>query len=473
MTKIKDKIESFVGKPIDDICNNGFTSHRLNHCAHFVSHALGLTFPYTCAHQTGGNAPRANLRVHEIFAQCSKVARYNQENTAHPLLIFVTREKNVNLATGKMGNIPQKHIGILLERQVYHYSNSQEKVVRWSPQKFHDTFERIYSGKQGLYVGDVPGFNLELDVKEDADSTTATLAFKLEQDGRDWFATAQSGPHQEKFFVGREINKKGAKKSQSWHGLFVPVSRYHGQRYDPADYESAIDHWAYVIDATAHCESKGFMNLVNTYDRAKFTFGFYQLAAHTPQDNLILLFRELISLGKAKDYFPELEIHNGALHRVDGDGSRSNLETIFEKNLQFFMNYLNPRRFKMDPQEILHAARLIHWTMHDPKCREIQVRIAAEIVQQKMSQRYHPWYNLDGASDSICTIIADIHHHGRASKTTVRKALAQADPESALLNINHTKYKSRNERLALRIQHMKAAGKLGTKVYDAALNEFG
>lgn len=41
-------LNSYLGKPIDDICLNGYINHDDNHCAHFVSHVLNLEFGATC-----------------------------------------------------------------------------------------------------------------------------------------------------------------------------------------------------------------------------------------------------------------------------------------------------------------------------------------------------------------------------------------------------------------------------------------
>lgn len=98
---------------------------------------------------------------------------------------------------------------------------------------------------------------------------------------------------------------------------FRKANEYYGPKFNHADYTATLDHWAYLLYASGYCESKNFFNVFNTYDRAKFTYGFYQLAAHTPNDNLILLFRRLVNLDLAKQYFPELTLINGRLHRVN------------------------------------------------------------------------------------------------------------------------------------------------------------
>jgi hypothetical protein len=468
MSELKTALEAALDKAIDKICPNKFHDLTANHCAHFVSHMTDLDFSFNCVEFKGGTKQPANVRVHEIFERCPKVGKFEDADKTKTQLVFVTRRNNVNLSDKKMGNIPQKHIGVFCDGMIYHYSNTPDKVVKWTPQKFLDTFQAIYTGDQGLFFGTIPGSDLLLDIEPTGASVTNGIPFRLEKRDREWFAKALSGADQDEFLVGSEVNQP----AQGFHGIHIPVSKYYGEQYNPVSHTGAIDHWAHVIDATAQCESRGFMNLVNSYDRAKFTFGFYQLAAHTPNDNLILLFRELVALPRGKDYFPELRLHNGRLHRVDGDGGRSDLEELFEGQLQFFMNFLNPRRRLIDEQEILHAARLMHWTANDPVCRSAQVRVSAEILQRKVATRYHPSYNLHGRDDTICTIIADIHHHGRASKDTVKAALRQSNKEKALLSVNNPQFQARNDRLAAIIKQMKDAGALGKKVYDAAANEF-
>lgn len=68
-------------------------------------------------------------------------------------LAFVTDERNVNLATKKMTNVPRKHIGIFQGGFVYHYSNSQNKVVKQTPEQF----KRHYNGDTiAVFYGTFP-----------------------------------------------------------------------------------------------------------------------------------------------------------------------------------------------------------------------------------------------------------------------------------------------------------------------------
>ena len=70
------------------------------------------------------------------------------------------------------------------------------------------------------------------------------------------------------------------------------AARLPGGQYEPDDYKDNYGLWAYFIWPTAVGESfGGYYNCFNCYDRAKFTYGFYQLAAHTPNENLIPIHR--------------------------------------------------------------------------------------------------------------------------------------------------------------------------------------
>lgn len=65
-------------------------------------------------------------------------------------LIFVTDPKNVNVKNKTMANVPNKHVGIFVGNNVWHYSKSQKKVVYVSAAQFG----RIYPGvKNGLFYG--------------------------------------------------------------------------------------------------------------------------------------------------------------------------------------------------------------------------------------------------------------------------------------------------------------------------------
>jgi hypothetical protein len=467
-------MESFLGKGIGSICENGFHAATANHCAHFVSHATGLTFSYNCRQYVGGNKTPANIRVHEIFAKCPRVGRWEDANAAVTQLIFVTRKDVVNLATKIMQNIPQKHIGVYQNGFVFHYSNGEDKVVKQTVSDFYARFQAAYAGDQGLFFGEFPASDLELTVDLTAASVPHPVSFSLRQEADKWYSRRADVPGSEEFFVGKEI----IRPARNFFGLFHPVASYYGPTYDAENYASTVDHWAYLLDVTASCESKNRFNLINTYDRAQFTYGFYQLAAHTPKDNLILLFRAALLDADFQRLFPDLQLRGGRVFRVAQDGAATDLEqetfdpASNEHQLKHFMTYLNPRRTEIDNQEALQAARVIWWANTLTFSADCQVKVANAILQEKMSERYARWYPLDGESDIVCAIVADIHHQGRGGRAAVRAALASSNKVNALLRIGASAHAERIETLKARIKKWKDAGILGSKRYRASLNEF-
>lgn len=472
MATLSERLEGYLGKNIDKICDNRFHDPAANHCAHFTGHALGLTSSYNCVDYKGGSKPGSNIRVHETFGHCSKVGLWANADLAKTQLCFVIRKDMVNLATKVMQNIPQKHIGVFHEGWVYHYSNGRDQVVKQRPADFLATFQATYDGDQGLFFGIPSAINLALNIVPASEPPASVNAFDLigPDGGRNWRAKRRGDAAD--FLVGREVNQP----AKGFWGLYIPGGDHYGPVYKGDDYTADLDHWAYLLEATGHCESGNRFNLFNTYDRAKFTFGFYQLAAHTPRDNLILLFRAFMALPDMAAYFPELKMVDGRLHRVDAVNGATDLEFEFQNGdeiqLAHFMNYLNPNRKLIDTQEILMAARLVHWANTSAAHRKVQVQVSADILQRKMTQRYHPWFNLDGKSDIVCLIIADILHQGRGGKATVRTALASANPVQALSEVGAAKYPERVTALKAVIQRLQSAGKIGHKRYDAAQNAF-
>jgi hypothetical protein len=132
-----DTLNGFLGKHINKICGNGFASDDDNHCAHFVSHALGLQFGITCATMTSGKKPGASIRVQELFPRCRTVGTWSSRpELTTTCLVFITNAGNVDVAKKTMVNVPRKHVGIFVKDAIWHYSNSQEKVVKQSPEQF-------------------------------------------------------------------------------------------------------------------------------------------------------------------------------------------------------------------------------------------------------------------------------------------------------------------------------------------------
>lgn len=451
-------LESFVGKTIADCCANGFAGADINHCAHFVSHVVASDFGYTCKKHTGGRKAGANIRVHEVFAECPRVGEWPWAGEGD-CLIFVTRKENVDLARKVMVNHPKKHIGIWQDGHVYHYSNGRDRVVRQAFDEFKRDFDRAYGGTQGYFFGSVPGDGLTLRVDLTAASVDAARKFTIEERASHYFARCAGEPE---FLLGKKT------RYGSRFGVFLPANEYYGPRFAARDYEPVYDHWATILEVIGSNESKNYFNVINTYDGAAFTFGFFQLAAHTANDNLVLYLRAMLDTEEGRAYFPELRMIGGRIHRVHDDGAELNIESPPSR----LMAYLNPDSTKVDDQELLHIARFIHGSNSSQRLRDIQVEVSTTITMGKVSQRYHPWYGLDGLSDTIVATIADIHHQGRATKPAVKAALQSSAPEDALIALGQAKYPERVANLRETIRSLKAEGRLGRKRYRAASNTF-
>lgn len=134
------QLNTYLGKHIRDICPIGFHGDEHNHCAHFVSHIMGYQFGATCRTMVVGQGAKASIRVHELFAHCLMVGRW-EDGIPTPLftgLVFITNAGNVRLATKTMDNVPRKHVGIFCggARRIWHYSNSRRQVVSQTPDEF-------------------------------------------------------------------------------------------------------------------------------------------------------------------------------------------------------------------------------------------------------------------------------------------------------------------------------------------------
>lgn len=146
MLPLNSDLSVHEGKTIADFCEVGYTDGSLNHCAHWVSHVLGYAYDTTCRNMKtpkDKSAKGAMIRVHEVFARCPEVGNWSDKPTNLTwCLAFVTAKNNVDVSKKKMANVPKKHIGIFDGTNVWHYSNTKDKVVKVSPADF----QKHYSG---------------------------------------------------------------------------------------------------------------------------------------------------------------------------------------------------------------------------------------------------------------------------------------------------------------------------------------
>jgi|SRR6188768_776954 len=149
----RELLSGYQGLHISKICTAvAFVDDAQNHCAHFVNHVLGVSASLNCGQLRGRSGPSANIRVHETFALCPVVGNF-KDRPAEPCLAFVVQRNMVDLAAHRMTNVPKKHIGIFCDGEIWHYSNTQRKVVRQSP----EDFARHFSGDGfALFFGTFP-----------------------------------------------------------------------------------------------------------------------------------------------------------------------------------------------------------------------------------------------------------------------------------------------------------------------------
>lgn len=149
-------LDSYLGLSMADICSNGYVSAAENHCAHFVCHALQLDFGVTCRQLVGRHqlqAAGANVRVQEVFARCPHVEELLACPTFGTALIFISAPGNFRGTPVALANVPKKHIGILHNGTVWHYSNSRSRVVT---QTVSDFMRHYPTQTNALWLGDFP-----------------------------------------------------------------------------------------------------------------------------------------------------------------------------------------------------------------------------------------------------------------------------------------------------------------------------
>ena len=74
------------------------------------------------------------------------------------------------------------------------------------------------------------------------------------------------------------------------------------------------------------------------------------MAAHVGRDNLLAVLRAMLELPNCSRYFPELQLRNGRLHKVDATGSTDLEATDAGGRFANLIAYLNPGA-EMEMQE--------------------------------------------------------------------------------------------------------------------------
>ena len=160
--RITPNLDALVGDSITSLCPQGFHDFDSNHCAHFVSHVGGYRFGFLCHNMPDAEIATPSgvcVRVQELLPRCPQVGAWDRRpDTDDDLLVFITARGNVNLTAKTIRNVPKKHIGIFRDGQVYHYSNTDEKVVRQTPEAVRRRFRAAYRDRTvDLFFGTLPG----------------------------------------------------------------------------------------------------------------------------------------------------------------------------------------------------------------------------------------------------------------------------------------------------------------------------
>jgi hypothetical protein len=277
------------------------------------------------------------------------------------------------------------------------------------------------------------------------------------EDGR-FYASVDGEP---RFYLGTQVRYAARR------GL-MNLANAPGPRYRPEDFERQHGDWAWYLLPTITCESKGYFTCLNTYDRACFTFGHMQLGAHTPDDNFVLFFRQLLQQPSAPSYFPDLTVIDGRIHRLTNAGPQP-LETAVDTS--GLMSYFNQTADQVDPDEAARAARVVDWSLRDQSARDLQVSFAVTEQRRKLSTHAQR-LPLDGRVDKLCLVVLDILHQGRASYRLIESALAADNPFDALLSLGAATYRERIATLRAAIRDLEEIGKVGQKVYDVLTGDF-
>jgi hypothetical protein len=282
--------------------------------------------------------------------------------------------------------------------------------------------------------------------------------------GRKVYYGKKASNNEEKFTIGYSTMYEGN------FGLYNTLQTQ-GQIYRPEDYPQ-YGFWSYFLYPTAMAESKGSFKCLNTYDRARFTFGFMQYAAHVPNGDFVVFLKQLLQLPDGTAYFPKLVLKDNRIHYRSSNGTLTLLEN--DNSTKALMDYLNPSLSEVENQELICAARMVHWSGTSPQHRELQVTTAINHYQKNMKS-YDARFGLDGVPAKVCALVCDIRHQGRGLNDRIAAALhTNGDYEKAYNNlcaIGQAKYQTRISTVKNAIKKLSGQGLFQMK-YDSQSESF-
>jgi hypothetical protein len=270
------------------------------------------------------------------------------------------------------------------------------------------------------------------------------IGFTIARNGDNYYVTPDAG---DRLLVGKRTSYKSVSEGIEREGLANDGSSTAKQApFNPANFRQTYGFWADFLVPTALAESGSSFTVVNTYDRANFTFGFLQFAAHEPNGDFIVWFRDMLSRAEAHDYFPNLAVIHGRTHSLEIQGPVILEDDSSSKKLQY---YLNEVPTHVDDREVIAAGKLIHWTIKYPETQALQVQHAMNLTRDRVKYLDNR-LNLDGRTADICCTVMDIIHQGRAGTKplpVLDSYLKQPNPLGKLLKIGLPTYKERIQTL--------------------------
>ncbi|MBB3392916.1 hypothetical protein FHT82_005705 [Rhizobium sp. BK275] len=288
------------------------------------------------------------------------------------------------------------------------------------------------------------------------------IEFVIERNDRTYKAKADGAAA---FFIGLSTHFRDRSSGEDFHGLFnVPTNGLPKLLYSAADQRPAFGFWADFIEPTSKCEGGNYLTL-NTYDRAKFTFGFGQFAAHVPDGDFVVYFRDMLGRPEARDYFPDLMVKGGRIVRLSTTGE---VQLENANSTKPLMNYLNPTTTHIEDDEVIAAAKFIHWTANHPAAQALQAFHMIGTFKDKMAAADRN-LGLDGRAADRCAIVCDILHQGRAKYPAIRQALGTGTRD-ALLALGSIAYPDRIKTLKAALD--KAGAVLTGKHWSASKQDF-
>ncbi len=349
-------------------------------------------------------------------------------NTLEGLMAFQRTAFAPNRDDGILGPMTAEALGLPLPRVGQTLDDISDEIVPVDPDENDAGISDVLRPDSSDLDDDGP---VAATASEVVDAKEIQISSKTENGWKFYFATDEND---QKISVGRRLkygNYKGLGLRTADDAKALP-----GGKYDPANYVDEHGLWAYFIQPTVAGESfGGYFNCFNCYDRAKFTYGFYQLAAHTPNENLIMFFRRILRLPDAQRFFPDLELVGGKVHRVSG-GSTKSLEKKHDDGLlRDFMNYLNPRAYHVDDEEAVNVARLIYWSEENDAFNNIQVGLSIDIAKAKLKRAISKGVPIEGRPIWHAIWVNDNLHQGRAKYTQLKSALNKSDVDSAMTTV--------------------------------------